>query len=78
MKTRSLAVRCRRCCGERYVLPEHLPEDGYVCLRCRAVLAGRNAADPLVTEALAVQLARARAANAGLRRFPTANAAPDA
>ena len=39
------SVNCQRCKGERWPYPT--PEGVYTCQRCRAVLAGRNADDPL-------------------------------
>ena len=81
MKARSLPVRCIRCGGERYILPEHLPPAGYVCLRCRGVPAGRNVLDPLTPDVSAGQaayLARARAARQASsdREIPQAEQLP--
>ena len=40
-------VTCTRCKGKRWTWA--IERDlGYVCIRCRAVLAGKNAVDPLV------------------------------
>jgi hypothetical protein len=64
-------VPCRRCQDERYVLRSQVPEDGYICFRCRAVLAGRNALDPLPPPPTP---ARERAARAGGERLSRANA----
>jgi hypothetical protein len=51
---RTAAVACARCQGPRWTLTKRAsapdPLD-YACTRCRAVLAGRSAADPLVTDA---------------------------
>jgi DNA-directed RNA polymerase subunit RPC12/RpoP len=51
---RTAEVVCTRCRGRRWVLvkPASAPDPtDYTCRRCRAVLAGTNASDPLVTEA---------------------------
>ncbi len=50
---RTAEVRCQRCRGKRWILvrPASAPDPEYTCQRCEAVLAGKNAADPLGTEA---------------------------
>src|SRR5262245_56303132 len=62
----AVAVACARCGGERWPVDPPTP---FVCIRCRAVLAGKNAVDPLGTpgkreapaRALAARLAKHRA-----------------
>jgi len=45
----SWEVWCRRCGGQRWVHEATTdPHAPFTCRRCQAVLAGRNAADPLV------------------------------
>jgi hypothetical protein len=48
---RTEQVTCTRCGGQRWTLvPNGQPVlEEYTCTRCRAVLAGRNAADPMVS-----------------------------
>ena len=57
---RTTEVACARCAGQRWILvrPATAP-DPYTCLRCRAVLAGRNASDSVGSQAQ--QDARAQA-----------------
>lgn len=75
----SVEVRCIRCSGPRWIPAAYQRLDrrgravgrlvdlqalaGYLCLRCRAVVLGRNVSDPLVTD-----LARARTAAATAAR----------
>jgi hypothetical protein len=47
--------------------PQALTEGGYVCLRCRGALAGRNVADPLPTPETLDRLAQARQSSPGGR-----------
>ena len=56
---------CTRCGGERW--PDAVPEGPYTCQRCRAVLAGRPADDPLGSPAQ--QAARKAAGERGRQRF---------
>jgi hypothetical protein len=62
-------VRCVRCRGQRWIPVPYIPLDSrgrvtgpavdlrpYTCTRCRAVLAGRNVADPLGKEPSEAQL----------------------
>lgn len=64
---RTAEVICTRCHGTRWALvkPASSPDPTYTCLRCRAVLAGRNVVDPLVTPEARERLARARQASPG-------------
>jgi hypothetical protein len=51
---RPVEVVCVRCLGPRWILvkPASAPDPaGYTCQRCRAALAGKNALDPLATDA---------------------------
>jgi hypothetical protein len=62
---RTEEVLCTRCSKPRWVLvagEAPTPTD-YTCQRCRAVMAGKNAVDPLVvaTEGQLDRLSRARA-----------------
>lgn len=60
---RTAAADCSRCGMRRWVLvtPARAPEPtDYSCQRCRAVLAGRNSVDPLMTDAQRERLAQAR------------------
>ena len=56
---------CSRCTQMRWPDPGHA--EPYVCQRCRAVLAGKNAVDPLGSPAQ--QEARKRAGLRGKERF---------
>ena len=59
---RTAEVACSRCQGQRWTLvrPATAPDPtDYVCIRCKAVLAGRNASDPVGSQAQ--QDARAQA-----------------
>jgi hypothetical protein len=65
---RTAAVFCSRCQGPRWTLvkPASAPDPlDYVCIRCRAVLAGRPAADPLPTPETLERLARGRQSQPG-------------
>jgi hypothetical protein len=59
-KHRTAEVRCTRCGGQRWtmVLKTDPEPTEYVCLRCRAVLAGRNVRDPVVEQARAARHGR--------------------
>lgn len=59
------SVTCQRCHGERWPDPGHA--EPYTCQRCRAVLKGRNAVDPLGSEAQ--QAARNALGARGRERF---------
>jgi hypothetical protein len=77
----SVAVMCPRCKGRRWIpmpylpldrqgragAPQDLTEGGFVCARCRGVLARRNVADPLPTPETLERLAQARQSNPGGR-----------
>lgn len=59
---RTAEVACARCTGPRWILvrPATAPDPtNYVCIRCKAVLAGGNAPDPVGSQAQ--QDARAQA-----------------
>ncbi len=56
--SKTVQVRCVRCDGDRWI-PAVVPEP-YTCQRCRAVLARKNAADPLGTVGQRAALAKAR------------------
>jgi DNA-directed RNA polymerase subunit RPC12/RpoP len=59
---RSADVLCARCSGQRFVLvrPAAAPDPtDYVCIRCRAVLAGRNVSDSLLSPERRAQLTEA-------------------
>jgi DNA-directed RNA polymerase subunit RPC12/RpoP len=76
---RSAAVTCTRCQGQRWVLvkPASAPDPtDYVCIRCRAVLAGRNASDPLVTDAQRTSGLRLAGGNRHDGAIPPAKEAP--
>jgi len=51
---------CTRCQGTRYAPAAAVAPVGCLCLRCRAVLAGRSAVDPLVTPESRERTAAAR------------------
>jgi hypothetical protein len=74
---RTAGVRCARCRKPRWIVvrPAGAATPVYTCQRCSAVLAGRNAADPLVTEA---GRARSRAATAAKRRKKAGLTLPEA
>jgi hypothetical protein len=77
----SVEVMCTRCKGQRWIpmpyipldrqgragAPQALTEGGFVCARCRGVLARRNVADPLPTPETLERLAQARQSNPGGR-----------
>jgi hypothetical protein len=64
-------MRCVRC---RHVRWPTLPlSEPYVCRRCLAVLAGRNAIDPLASPERAAHMAKIRPRNA----LPTGEKAPN-
>ena len=49
---RTAEVACARCACQRWILvrPATAPDPtDYICIRCKAVLAGKNASDSLVT-----------------------------
>jgi hypothetical protein len=52
---RAVEAVCARCAGTRW--PVDFTGAGWVCYRCRAALAGRNAVDPLGRPATPAQLA---------------------
>jgi len=59
---RTAEVACARCAGQRWILvrPASAPDPtDFVCIRCKAVLAGRNASDSVGSQAQ--QDARAQA-----------------
>lgn len=65
----AVAVTCTRCHGARWPFPPPDPVT-FVCIRCRAVLAGRNAEDPVVVrspaqQAVSARLAASRTASSG-------------
>ncbi len=67
MTERTEEVRCARCRHPRWILlrGDAPVPDAYTCQRCRAVLAARNAVDPLqppATEARRAAAAKGRAA----------------
>ena len=76
---RSVEVICTRCTGQRWIpmpylpldrhgragAPQNLTEGGFVCARCRGVLARRNVVDPLPTPETLERLAQARQSNPG-------------
>jgi hypothetical protein len=66
--TRIVEADCARC--DRTLWPAGPVPEGWICHRCRAVLAGRNAVDPLVivTPERLERLARARQASRALIR----------
>jgi len=93
----TVEVVCARCHGTKWVPDPLIPltADGrvvgppiplvlpYTCHRCRAVLAGRNAVDPIVEAPSPAQVAARAAAGARLRAarasravFSTGNEAP--
>lgn len=59
------SVYCSRCKGERWPHPQ--PEGVYTCQRCRVVLKGGNADDPLGSPA---QQAARKVAGERLRQSP--------
>jgi hypothetical protein len=86
---RTVEVVCARCHGTKWVPDPVLPltTDGrvagppiplvlpYTCHRCRAVLAGRNAVDPIVEAPTPAQVAARAASGARLRAARAARAA---
>jgi hypothetical protein len=77
-KHRTAEVSCTRCGGQRWTMglkTDPAPTD-YVCLRCRAVLAGRNVRDPLVEQARAARQRRQAAAGGGKTARADAAEAP--
>jgi hypothetical protein len=85
---RSAAVVCSRCAGRRWVLvrPRSAPDpDPFTCQRCTAVLAERDALDPLAAAASPAQQAaralageRLRKAHSSGRRAPEPSPEPSA
>ena len=85
----TVEVVCVRCHGTKWVPDPLIPltADGrvagppiplalpYTCHRCRAVLAGRNAVDPLVEAPSPAQVAARAAAGARLRALRASRAA---
>jgi len=75
VKTATTEVRCSRCSGARWI-PGALAAGGlYACLRCRVVLAGQNATDPLRSASPAMLDALRKASS---ERFQRGNSAPGA
>jgi hypothetical protein len=59
----SWEVICRRCRGRRWTWSLEEPDRGaYLCIRCRAAVAGRNVEDPVLSPGRQHALNRARAA----------------
>lgn len=76
---RSAEVVCVRCRGRRWILvkPASAPDPTeYSCHRCRAALAGKNAADPLATDAQRAAGHRLARENRHDEQFQPAKPAP--
>ena len=76
---RPAEVACARCRGRRWILvkPASAPDPArYRCQRCRAALAGKNAADPLATDAQRAAGQRLARENRHDEEFQPAKQAP--
>ena len=70
---RTAEVACARCAGQRWILvrPATAPDPtNYLCIRCKAALAGKSASDSVGSQAQ--QDARARAGDRLRERRPQA------